>query len=47
MYQAVYNWLRNWSATRSALTREIGAMRSDGMLVCGADWMQLDKDKIG
>lgn len=32
---------------RSALTREIGAMRSDGMLVCGADWMQLDKDKIG
>lgn len=32
---------------RSALTREIGAMRSDGMLVCGGDWMQLDKDKIG
>ena len=32
---------------RSALTREISAMRNEGMLACGADWMQLDKDKIG
>ena len=32
---------------RSALTREISAMRAEGMLDCGADWMQLDKDKIG
>lgn len=32
---------------RSALTREIGAMRSNGMLLCGVGWMQLDKDKIG
>ena len=32
---------------RSALTREISAMRNEGMLACGADWMQLAKDKIG
>ena len=32
---------------RSALTREISAMRNEGMLACGSDWMQLDKDKIG
>ena len=32
---------------RSALTREISAMRAEELLDCGADWMQLDKDKIG
>ena len=32
---------------RSALTREISAMRNEGMLACGAAWMQLEKDKIG
>ena len=32
---------------RSALTREIGAMRREGLLICGTGWMQLDKEKIG
>ncbi len=31
---------------RSALTREIRAMTEAGILLCGEDWMQLDKDKM-
>ena len=31
---------------RSALTREIGNMKRDGILTCGRHWMKLDKDKI-
>jgi CRP-like cAMP-binding protein len=32
---------------RSALTREIAAMKTEGMLTVGEDWLQLNKDKIG
>lgn len=31
---------------RSALTREIRSMSDAGILHCGEDWMQLDKDKM-
>ena len=32
---------------RSALTREIASMKNEGMLTVDADWMQLNKEKIG
>ena len=32
---------------RSALTREIAAMKAEGMLVVGEDWLQLNKERIG
>ncbi|MBO6304017.1 MAG: Crp/Fnr family transcriptional regulator [Selenomonadaceae bacterium] len=31
---------------RSALTREISLMKDDGILIEGADWMRLDKNKL-
>ena len=31
---------------RSALTREIGLMKDEGLLTCGPDWMQLDEEKL-
>ncbi len=31
---------------RSALTREIAAMKAEGILEIGEDWMQLDKEKV-
>ncbi len=31
---------------RSALTREIAAMESEGVLEIGEDWMKLDKEKV-
>ena len=31
---------------RSALTREIRSMEQDGIIVCGSDWIRLNKDKI-
>ena len=31
---------------RSALTREIGAMQSEGLLYMGEDWMELDAEQI-
>lgn len=31
---------------RSALTREIGLMKDEGLLNCGPDWMQLDEEKL-
>lgn len=31
---------------RSALTREIGNMQKDGLIMCGKNYMLLDKDKI-
>lgn len=32
---------------RSALTREIAAMKKDGMLTIGENWLRLHKEKIG
>lgn len=31
---------------RSALTREIGLMKEQGILACGPDWMQLNEERI-
>lgn len=31
---------------RSALTREIGLMKKEGLLECGPDWMQLNEERI-
>lgn len=31
---------------RSSLTREISSMKADGLVTCGENWMQLNKDKL-
>jgi len=37
---------RELECNRSALTREIGLMKQEGILACEEDWMRLAKEKL-